>query len=238
MARPDELSTRLTDLSRLLVDEESLDSTLDRVANLSTAIVDACDGCGISLVEGEEVETRHASNDRADRVDEIQYSTSQGPCLDAIRFGHAVRVASFEHEQRWPQFIGRALDEGIAASYSVPLQLGDETVGSLNLYSTDGPFSDTDEQLADLLATQAAVALRNAQTFDRVLGLVDQLSEALSSRDAIGQAKGILMTQHGIDADRAFDLLRRVSQHRNEKLRDVAQQISEGNLDVGTVLED
>jgi AmiR/NasT family two-component response regulator len=42
----------------------------------------------------------------------------------------------------------------------------------------------------------------------------------------IGQAKGILMERHGYDADRAFDALRRASQHLNIKLRDIADTLA------------
>jgi AmiR/NasT family two-component response regulator len=38
------------------------------------------------------------------------------------------------------------------------------------------------------------------------------LRRAIESRDVIGQAKGILMTRQGVDADQAFALLRRTSQ--------------------------
>ena len=51
------------------------------------------------------------------------------------------------------------------------------------------------------------------------------LSEALQSRDVIGQAKGILMATRHIDSDTAFDLLRTTSQRRNVKLRTIADQV-------------
>jgi hypothetical protein len=56
---------------------------------------------------------------------------------------------------------------------------------------------------------------------------IDQLREALDSRGIIGQAMGILMERYGIDADRAFAVLKRYSQHRNRKLRDVARDLVE-----------
>lgn len=53
---------------------------------------------------------------------------------------------------------------------------------------------------------------------------VDQLHEAIRSRDVIGQAKGILMTT-GLSEEEAFDLLRRASQRANLKLRDIAAEL-------------
>lgn len=54
---------------------------------------------------------------------------------------------------------------------------------------------------------------------------VEQLGEALSSRDAIGQAKGILMERFGIGADEAFAMLNTVSNRTNRKLHEVAARL-------------
>jgi AmiR/NasT family two-component response regulator len=46
------------------------------------------------------------------------------------------------------------------------------------------------------------------------------------ARPVIDQAKELLMADEpGLDADGAFELLRRASQRENRKLRDIAQQI-------------
>jgi hypothetical protein len=57
---------------------------------------------------------------------------------------------------------------------------------------------------------------------------VDEALELISqSRPTIEQAKGALMVTYGIDADEAFALLRRYSQLRNVKVRDVARLLVE-----------
>jgi AmiR/NasT family two-component response regulator len=53
------------------------------------------------------------------------------------------------------------------------------------------------------------------------------LHRALSTRDVIGQAKGILMERQRLSAGDAFDLLRRASQRMNRKLVDVAEHLTE-----------
>jgi AmiR/NasT family two-component response regulator len=45
----------------------------------------------------------------------------------------------------------------------------------------------------------------------------------------IEQAKGMLMARHGIDGDRAFELLRKHSQRGGRRLSDVAAAIVEAN---------
>lgn len=54
---------------------------------------------------------------------------------------------------------------------------------------------------------------------------IEQLGAALSSRDAIGQAKGMLMERFTIDAAAAFGILHEASNRSNVKLHDVAHQL-------------
>ena len=55
----------------------------------------------------------------------------------------------------------------------------------------------------------------------------DQLTEALESNRDIGAAIGILMAQHRITREQAFDLLRRASQRKNVKMRSIAHDVIE-----------
>jgi AmiR/NasT family two-component response regulator len=55
------------------------------------------------------------------------------------------------------------------------------------------------------------------------------LQGAFGRRAVIEQAKGMLMARHGIDGDRAFELLRKHSQHGGRRLSDVAATIVEAN---------
>jgi AmiR/NasT family two-component response regulator len=66
---------------------------------------------------------------------------------------------------------------------------------------------------------------------DRLRSEVDNLQAALTTRDVIGQAKGVLMERHGIGADEAFERLVRLSQDTNTKLHDVAARIAGAGRD-------
>ena len=70
-----------------------------------------------------------------------------------------------------------------------------------------------------LLTALASIAL--AQT-----RLIEQLREALTNRDRIGQAKGVLMARYELGPDEAFALLRQYSQDRNVKLADLADRVA------------
>ena len=56
------------------------------------------------------------------------------------------------------------------------------------------------------------------------------LQGAFGRRAVIEQAKGILMNQHAIDADKAFAMLRDHSQHNGHKLADVAAAVIQSHL--------
>jgi response regulator NasT len=56
------------------------------------------------------------------------------------------------------------------------------------------------------------------------------LQGAFGRRAAIEQAKGILMARHGINADKAFELLREHSQHSGRRLADVAAAVVDSHL--------
>lgn len=79
-------------------------------------------------------------------------------------------------------------------------------------------FGPEEEAAGEVLATHAALALTAART-------EEQLRSAVASRDAIGQAKGMLMERFDIDGVAAFDALRHLSQDMNVKLVDVAKKI-------------
>ena len=52
-----------------------------------------------------------------------------------------------------------------------------------------------------------------------------QFKEALSTRDMIGQAKGILMERYELDDETAFNTLIKLSQSMNTPLRDIARRV-------------
>jgi len=221
----DTVGRRIAELAQLLLAEENFETTLRRVADLSVETVPGCDATGVSLVHDGQVTTSVASGDLALRADSHQYTTGEGPCLAAIDDGQTHQIDSMATDTRWPRFAAQAQREGVVAVLSIPLPVRNETVGALNLYAEHRPFDEVSQRLGERFARQAAVALTNAQTFERTRDLVEQLNQALASRDTIGQAKGILMARKGLDADDAFEMLRAASQRRNKKLRDVAREI-------------
>jgi len=152
-------------------------------------------------------------------VDALQHEFGEGPCLDAVYEHKTVRVDDMASESRWPAFASRAAEAGARSMLSFQLWVEGDNLGALNLYSRrPHAFDEDSEHIGLLYAAHAAVAYAAAQR-------QDQLQAAVDTRDLIGQAKGILMERYGIDDDRAFAFLVRLSMDRNQKLRDIAQHI-------------
>lgn len=66
-------------------------------------------------------------------------------------------------------------------------------------------------------------------TLEACHGLIEQLQNAIRTRDVIGQAKGILMATGAITEEEAFTILVRASQRENRKLHDVAADVTKAN---------
>jgi len=98
---------------------------------------------------------------------------------------------------------------------------------ALTVYSrTPGGLDEGDRHIALLLATHASLAAARTRTAEIGELRSAHLRTALVSRDVIGQAKGILMAKKNIDAEAAFDILRRTSQQLNTKLSEIAETLA------------
>lgn len=216
----------LAALSSFVVGGSTLGETLDRVAVLAVESVPGADFAGLTLLQDGKPTTAVFTDPTSPEVDQAQYESGSGPCLDAFRHGVTYRIDSTADDDHWPEFSGVAHAAGINSTLSLPLLVEDDSVGALNLYSREpAAFDDHGERVGMAFASQAAVALANAQAYWGAKDVADQLHEAMKSRAVIEQAKGILMAAQGCDPDEAFELLVKASQRSNRKLRDVAQEI-------------
>jgi hypothetical protein len=121
----------------------------------------------------------------------------------------------------------RAFEEaGVLSMLSIRLYLeqnADQLVG-LNMYSTQpDAFGEDSEISATLLATHGSLAVAGIRAREKATNL----AQALETRTDIGIAMGILMTQHKITRDDAFNLLRVSSQHTGRKLADIATELAD-----------
>lgn len=179
--------------------------------------------CGITTRGSKGPYTVASSNPIVDQLDELQYLEGRGPCLEAMRTGEVVAADDMASETRWAPYPAQAHRLGVQSVLSTPMPGRDRTLGALNLYSFDDQgISDTERAEAARFAGQSAGALELALRTAEHHELIDNLQVAITSRSVIDQAIGVLMARHGIGAEAAFASIRKTSQDRNIKVRDVA----------------
>ena len=224
--RPDEVVTALEELSLALVTDAGVQETLQRVVDLCVRTVPGCDMAGVTLLSGARPDTVAYTDPRVLTIDRDQYVTGEGPCLDAIRRCGVNLVDVEQAADRWPRFAKVAFGEGIRSFLATPLVAEGEALGALNLYGESAAaFDRLDEAFVRLLCAQAVGGVVTARRFASARQLAEQLQAAMASRAVIEQAKGVLMSRHGVDAETAFAVLRQKSQERNVKLRAVAEEL-------------
>jgi ANTAR domain/GAF domain len=227
------LAAEFVALTRALLDACTVADVLEQLVHATQRLVPGADLVSITLRTPDGAfHTPVETAPLATELDQVQYRTGEGPCVEAARASGPgyVRCDDLAHEPAWPTFGPVAAGYGYTSVLSTTL-LPDIRLprlsGALNIYAQrPGALHGQAAETALLLATHASLALASTQAV--VLGQLRaaQLHEALASRDVIGQAKGILMHRRGISADQAFDLLRRTSQHMNVKLAELAETLA------------
>jgi GAF domain-containing protein len=224
--RSDDLALAMSELAGVLLSDEGVDRTLQRVVDLAVRTIPGCTAAGVTLLAEGRPETAASTSGAVLDIDRRQYDAGNGPCLDALRHRRINRASAEVARRRWPRFAAGAEALGIRSFLAAPLITSGEPIGSLNLYSAQVEgFEALDDALIALFCGQASVALANAQVYSRAVALNTQLRTAMDSRATIEQAKGMLMERHGIGPAEAFAVLRERSQHTNRKLREVAEDV-------------
>lgn len=227
------LAKQFAELTARLLSASTVGEVLDQVVVAAHGIVPGGDLVSVTLRSPDgRFSTPVETDPVASELDQVQYETGEGPCLEASRAdgpGH-IRSDDLRSEPAWPRFGPRAAEHGFAAVLSTTLlhsSRPDSPGGALNIYSRRGDVLDERAQNAALLlATHASLALSGVTARTQAELEAENLRQAIDSRDVIGQAKGILMQRRGLDADEAFDLLRRTSQQLNVKLAELARTLA------------
>jgi GAF domain-containing protein len=226
MAPKEPLENSLAALSRFFVGDGTLQDTLTRVAQYAEQAVPAASMTGITMLVEGRARTAVFTDDTAPEIDTVQYETGVGPCLDAFRHKQVFVIDDTTKDDRWGPFNEAAAAHGIRSTLSIPLVANYEGVGALNFYAPEpNGFSEDDVVVGSQFGAQAAIVLANAQAYWDAHQLSQNLATAMQSRAVIEQAKGILMGVQRCSADEAFEILVRVSQRENRKLREIAHDM-------------
>ena len=216
----------LVEIYELLVTTDEFEVFLGELASLARDAIAGDLSCGVTVLRDGRYVTAASSDRRALVLDEAQYEVGYGPCLHALETSSEVYVADFTANARWPQYSLQAEAHGLRSSLSVPLLVDGSAAGALNLYRFDeGGISEPQRAVARRFAEEASRAMLLAIRQARQQQVNEDLHNAMGSRRVIDQAIGVIMAQNRCSVDEAFDVLKRASQHRNVKLRQVAADV-------------
>ena len=211
-----DVALALRDVARSLEAEPDLHHTVEGIVAAVTDTVPGAENAGVSLWEGKSLRTVAATSDLVEKVNNLEHSLNEGPCLDALHMRRTYRIDDMSHEPRWPKFAATAQAHGIQSMLGYRLFTSGRTLGTLDLYSTQPNAFDAEaEIIGELFAAHAAIALIGSTQHAEWL-------TALNSRDTIGMAKGILMHRERLTDEQAFALLLSTSQKANIKIHDLA----------------
>jgi GAF domain-containing protein len=204
--------------------------TPDRIAALCVELASVT-GAGLSVMTAAgHSGTVYASDEVAARIEELQFTLGEGPCVDAFAAGEAVFVADLLDPEeglalRWPGFLDAAAEAGVRAVFGFPLRIGVIKVGVMDLYR-DQPGPLTPGQLtAALLGADAAA--RSMLDLDATTsgGLVDVASDRSAYRFEVHQATGMVMVQLGSTMGDALMTLRAYAFAEERSINEVAADV-------------
>ena len=229
-----EFALSFSETARVLFSAGSVTETLVNVVELAVSTIEGCDYAGLFLIDSGVITAPVHTDPLVVEVDALQQQTNEGPCVDAIAHRLIFYAHDLDEDERWHHFAPQATRAGVRSVLALPLSSGTQ-LGALNLYARyPSAFGVVDRAKAAILASLSGLALSVAHSHEDEERRAANLQNALSSRETIGEAMGILMERERITADQAFDVLRRASQHLNLKLREVAQNLIDTGEDPDT----
>ena len=177
-----DVAVALTEAAKAINSPRNLDETLTAIVEATQGAVPGMNHVGISITHRDgRIETLAGTGQLVWDLDSLQYDLNERPRVSSVQEEPVVVVERAERDHRWPTYVHAPSSQGrLRAQLALRLYTDQQTLGGLNLYSTESETISADAvQMAELFATHAALALDHAR-YDH------QLNEALASRKAIG----------------------------------------------------
>lgn len=213
-------------------------SSADRLCQACVELLHV-DGAAISLIHaGGAPGTLGSSGEVSRRIDELQFTLGEGPCLDSVRQKSPVLMPDLgaAAARRWPAFAGAAQDLGVRAVFALPVAVASSWIGALDLFrTTPGPLSPTGLFGGRWAAELAALPLLDLLTTNLDLAAAGPGGEGWAELESLErievyQATGMLMGQLGVDSAEALVRLRAHAFAQDQSPSEVAWDVIERRL--------
>jgi GAF domain len=218
---------RLRILARLSAGAET-DLGTQRLCQVC-AEVTKVSGAGIMLMSADVARgSLCTTNEVSARIEELQYTLGEGPCVDAYHQDRPVLEPDLADPatQRWFGFAAAAVEAGVRAIFGFPLQVGSVRLGALNLYcDRPGPLSDEQHADALVMADVAAQAMLVMQAGAPPGALAAELEAGADFQYVVHQAAGMVSAQLDVGVGHALIRLRAHSFGNDLPLAEVAADV-------------
>lgn len=185
------------------------------------------DGAGVTLHQADASPVPFgASGAVMARLEDLERTLGEGPCIDAFTFGETVAEPDLTTATRWPAFTPAALAASARAAFGYPMAMPGGRFGALNLYAAQ-PTRLTDEQHLDALAlaevaTQAVLATWSSTSRD---ALTLELLDIGTHQLVVHQATGMIAEQLGAPTRDALARLRAHAFAEGRPMSEVAADV-------------
>ena len=171
-----------------------------------------------------------ATDARSAKIEELQLTLGEGPCVDAATSGAPVLLPDLDDAEdvavgRWPAFLEAAAGAGVRAVFAFPLRVGAISVGVIDFYRESPGELGADELPAALLAADAAALAVLNLDVDGSAAFSDDPASGASFQLQVHQATGMVMAQAGVTIEQAFLLLRARAFAEARSLPDLATDV-------------
>ncbi|WCI07653.1 GAF and ANTAR domain-containing protein [Arthrobacter sp. OVS8] len=213
-----------------MLENDVLEDFLRQLSALAAEFASAETGrevvCSVRLARPRRTAVLASSNPEARFLEGLQDGLAEGPGLEARKTRQPVLVPDTTMDPRWRRYQRAAAQRGNRSVLAVPLLEDRDAAATLTFFSASPEaFDDVAVTACEALAVRAAKVVRLAVRFETAQGMSRDLLQAMRSRTVINLATGILMAQSRCSQSEAFELLTKVSNTRNVKLRIVAEEI-------------
>jgi GAF domain-containing protein len=226
------LARTMVELADTLVDNYDVVDLFILLAHRCVEVLEV-DAAGIMLA-GPAGDLRvMASSSEAMRLLELfEVQSEEGPCLDCYRSATEIVNSDLtDADSPWPRFAAEAVTAGFRSVHALPMRLRGTTLGALNLLQVNShPLSESDVVYAQALADIATIGVLQHSAALEAQRVNEQLQNALTSRVAIEQAKGMVAEAANLAMAEAFGVLRTYARNRNRRLVDLAHDVVDGTV--------
>jgi hypothetical protein len=208
---------------------------LRTLAEWARRSVPGADHASFTVITDSRPRTPAAAGSVAAALDQAQYDSGAGPCLEAVLTGEPTGMHDARVEVRWPAYVRAARDNDVLGSLSVPVPphatTGAHAVppAALNLYAAVADaFGDSSRWAAEAVVTVAAAVLAEPQA---LAGVAERLARAAADGETVRAALEALAATKG-SADQALAELVAEAERTRRPLVDMARRVlTDGTAD-------